>query len=125
MILAFYVTERNTKHTQILYIQYFKEKLDCNEKYCLNFTNKLHSTHTKYLRSGCQHTPPLPGPVLVVQVLVPGDPPPPDPEPGDHGAGHQDPPDGVRLQLLVCKRAPDLQALKTQRAAPSAENDSR
>ena len=79
----------------------------------------------KYLTSGCQQTPPLPGPVLVVQVLVPGDPPPPDPEPGDQGAGHQDPPDGVRLQLLVRKRAPDLQTLKTEGAAPGAANDSR
>ena len=104
-----------------MYIQYFKEKVDCNKKYCLDFTFHAH----QIFESGCQHTPPLPGPVLVVQVLVPGDPPPPDPEPGDHGAGHQDPPDGVRLQLLVCKRAPDLKALQTQGAALGAENDSR
>ena len=73
--------------------------------------------------SRCQQAPPLPGRVLVVHVLLPGDPPPPDPEPGDKGAGHQDTSDGVWLQLLVCKCSSDLQTLKTQGALLGAGDD--
>ena len=73
--------------------------------------------------SRCQQAPPLPGRVLVVHVLLPGDPPPPDPEPGHQGAGQQDTSDGVRLQVLVCECSPDLQTLKTQGALLGAGND--